>query len=184
MNSSQHGCTNQASASKSPDAAYYSLNSSVGTLFGSPWFILVVSCSTVVSSICPNTISATVVRLCHLWPVVHHICHVADFEQSHFAMHGTLLPRGHANTFTNSAVSEMLPPLARKPVIMPFWTSDKSLRFCITLTIEMFFPALIPLYIRSTALCRHLPSVIGYLTLKWTGTWWSHCVTGLCIISV
>ncbi|GFW86711.1 DUF4817 domain-containing protein [Trichonephila clavipes] len=41
----------------------------------------------------------------------------------------------------------MLPPLARKPMILPFWTSDKSLRFCITPTIGMFSEALThPLY--------------------------------------
>ncbi|GBM41432.1 Calmodulin [Araneus ventricosus] len=49
----------------------------------------------------------------------------------------------------------MLPPLARKPIIMPFWTSDKSLRFCITPTIEMLSDALgHPLY---TLHCIVLP---------------------------
>jgi hypothetical protein len=49
--------------------------------------------------------------------------------------------------FTKWAVSEMLPPFARKPMIMPFSTSDKSLRFCITPTIAMFYDLLgHPLY--------------------------------------
>ncbi|GFV90100.1 calmodulin [Trichonephila clavipes] len=49
----------------------------------------------------------------------------------------------------------MLPPLARKPMILPFGTSDKSIRFCITPTIEMFSEALThPLY---TLNCTVLP---------------------------
>ncbi|GBM32974.1 hypothetical protein AVEN_225421-1, partial [Araneus ventricosus] len=49
----------------------------------------------------------------------------------------------------------MLPPLARKPIIMPFWTSAKSLRFCITPTIEKLSDALgHPLY---TLHCNVLP---------------------------
>ncbi|GFV57646.1 hypothetical protein TNCV_3132341 [Trichonephila clavipes] len=37
-----------------------------------------------------------------------------------------------------SFTSKMLPPLSRKPMIIPFWTSDKSLHFCIAQTIAMF----------------------------------------------
>ncbi|GFX24706.1 hypothetical protein TNCV_3344861 [Trichonephila clavipes] len=48
--------------------------------------------------------------------------------QSHFVMHGMLLPQ----QYTNLAVPEMLPTLAQKPMLMPFWMSDKSLCFCIT----------------------------------------------------
>ncbi|GFW15042.1 hypothetical protein TNCV_983341 [Trichonephila clavipes] len=46
MNSSQHRYTNQASASGA-QTQQCSLNSSLGDTFDSPWFILVVSCSTV-----------------------------------------------------------------------------------------------------------------------------------------
>ncbi|GFY21577.1 hypothetical protein TNCV_1167221 [Trichonephila clavipes] len=46
MNSSQHRCTNQASASEA-QTQQCSLNSSLGDTFGSPLVHFVVSCSTV-----------------------------------------------------------------------------------------------------------------------------------------
>ncbi|GFV33217.1 hypothetical protein TNCV_2897961 [Trichonephila clavipes] len=42
------------------------------------------------------------------------------FEQSHFSMHGTLFTSGGMRTVHKLSRFEMLPPLARKPMIMSF----------------------------------------------------------------
>ncbi|GFS85607.1 uncharacterized protein TNCV_2794441 [Trichonephila clavipes] len=163
---------NQASASEA-QTQQCSLNSSLGDTFGSPLVHFGGQLLNGSPSICPNTSPQTVVRLCHLWPVVHHICHVADFEQSHFAMHGTLLPRRHANSsqtqpFRNAST---LGPKANDHALL---TSDKSLRFCITPTIEMFSEALThPLY---TLNCTVLPPAFcdWLFNSEVESKWWSH----------
>ncbi|GFW41714.1 RNA-directed DNA polymerase from mobile element jockey [Trichonephila clavipes] len=153
MNSSQHRCTNQASASEA-QTQQCSLNSSLGDTFGS---LLVHFGGQLLNgspSICPNaspqpsfasviygpwctTFATSLILNSPILPCTVHFYHAA------------------CEQFTNSAVSEMLPPLARKPMILPFWTSDKSLRFCITPMIEMFSEALRhPLY---TLNCTVLP---------------------------
>ncbi|GFT15968.1 neural-cadherin [Trichonephila clavipes] len=68
----------------------------------------------------------------------------------------------------HKAVSEMLPPLTQQPRIVPFSTSDKLIRFCITpRTANAVFSQ--PLYSLNYTV---LPSVIGYLpsTSKVTAT--------------
>ncbi|GFW86955.1 uncharacterized protein TNCV_1383711 [Trichonephila clavipes] len=112
-------------------------------------------------------ISAAVVHLCYLCPMVHHICHVTDFGQSHFAMHSILLPRQHTNSSQTSTVG-------LKAKDLSFWMSDKSLRFCIAPTIAMFSEALThPLY---TLNC----SVLLLAFCDWIfevdveSTWWLH----------
>ncbi|GFW56060.1 uncharacterized protein TNCV_374661 [Trichonephila clavipes] len=154
MNSSQHRCTNQASASEA-QMQQCSLNSSLGDTFGSPLVRFGGQLLNGSPSICPNaspqpsfasviygswctTFASSLILNSPILPCTVHFYH-----------------GGTRTVHKNSAVSEMLPPLARKPMIMPFWTSDKSLRFCITPTIEMFSEALThPLY---TLKCTVLP---------------------------
>ncbi|GFX26605.1 hypothetical protein TNCV_4536161 [Trichonephila clavipes] len=93
MNISQHRCMNQASALEAL-TQQRSLNSSLGDIVGSP---LVHPCGQLLNVYSPERISTVVVHLNHLRPAVHRICHVADFGQSHFAMHGIHLSRRHVN---------------------------------------------------------------------------------------
>ncbi|GBO45157.1 hypothetical protein AVEN_128842-1 [Araneus ventricosus] len=103
--------------------------------------------------------------------MVHHMCHDADFGYCHAQYTFTTAAR---EQFTKLAVSEMLPPLARKPIIMTFWTSDKLLRFCITPMIEMLSDALgHPLY---TLHCTVLPPAFcdWLFHVDVESRWWSH----------
>ncbi|GFX81872.1 uncharacterized protein TNCV_2570721 [Trichonephila clavipes] len=170
MNSSQHRCTNQTSASET-QTQQCSLNSSLGDTFGSPLVHFSGQVLNGSPSICPNASlqPSFASVICGLWCTTFATSLVLTVPFCHARYTFTMAAR---EQFTNS--SEMLPPLAQKPMIMPFWTSDKSLRFCITPTIEMFFEALThPLY---TLNCTMLPPAFcDWLFNSYVeSTWWSH----------
>ncbi|GFW37191.1 hypothetical protein TNCV_5020891 [Trichonephila clavipes] len=75
----------------------HSLSSSLEDTFGSLLVHLGGQLLNGSTSIRLNT-STAVVHFCHLWPLVHHICHITDFGQSHFAMHSILLPLWDTNS--------------------------------------------------------------------------------------
>ncbi|GFV51333.1 uncharacterized protein TNCV_3615311 [Trichonephila clavipes] len=152
-----------------------SLNSSLGDTFGSP----LVHFGGQLLNGCART------HLCNRRSPLSSMARGAphlprpDFEQSHFAMHVIFdtFTTAACEQFTKLSRFEMLPPLVRKPMIMPiwtFWTSDKSLRFCITSMIEMFSKALRhPLY---TLNCTVLPPAFcdWLFNSDVESTWWSH----------
>jgi hypothetical protein len=118
------------------------------TLLVTPWFIWAVSCSTV----------ARLFARTHL--------RSRRSPLSSMARGAPHLPRRQ--------ILEMLPPLARKPMIMPFSTSDKSTRFCITPTIAIFYDSRgRPLY---TLHCNVLPPAFcdWLFHVDVESRWWSH----------
>ncbi|GFU92557.1 uncharacterized protein TNCV_4794861 [Trichonephila clavipes] len=159
MNSSQHRCTNQASASEA-QTQQCSLNSSLGDTFGSPLIHFGGQLLNGSPSICPNTSPqpsfASVIY--GPWCTTFATSLILNSPFSPCSVHFY-----HGGTRT----VHKLPPLARKPMILPFWTSDKSLRFCITPTIEMFSEALN---------CTVLPPAFcdWLFNSEVESTWWSH----------
>ncbi|GFT82267.1 hypothetical protein TNCV_4650751 [Trichonephila clavipes] len=130
------------------------------TLLVAPWFSLVVSCSTVARLSARTHLRNRRSPLSSMARGAPHFCHVPDFEQSHFAMHGTLY-HGGMRTVHKLSRFELLPPLARKPMIMPFGRRINRFVSALRQRLKCFPKPSHTLYIRSTALCCHLPSVIG-----------------------
>ncbi|GFX27366.1 hypothetical protein TNCV_3341781 [Trichonephila clavipes] len=165
MNSSQHRCTNQTTASEA-QAQQCSLNSSLGDTFGSPLVHFGVSCSTVAR------LSART-HLRNRRSPLSSMARGAPHFATSLILNSPILPctvhfyHGGTRTVHKLSRFEMLPPLARKPMIMPFGRRINRFVSALRQRLKCFPKPSHTLYIRSTVLCCHLPSVIGYLTLKW-----------------
>ena len=127
------------------------------TLLLAPCFICSVSCSTI----------ACLFAWMHLGSHCSLLSSMSHGEQNLPCHWFWTVPFCHAwytftmaacKKFSNLAILEMFPLLARKPVIMPFRMSDESVCFCITSMIAMFSEALThPSYMFSYTV---LPSAI------------------------
>ncbi|GFX81611.1 hypothetical protein TNCV_4179511 [Trichonephila clavipes] len=123
MNNKQHRCMNQASDSES-QTQQRSLNSSSKDNVDSPMVEVGGQLLNGSTSIHPNASTQplfTSVIYCS-WCTTFAPLRFLTVSFYH-AWH--TFTTAASEQFTNLAVSEMLPPLARKPMIMPLWTSDK-----------------------------------------------------------
>ncbi|GFU57251.1 calmodulin [Trichonephila clavipes] len=144
MNSSQHRCMNQASASEG-QTQQCPLNSSLGDTVGSPLIHLggqlLNGSTSILPNVSPQLLFTSVIY--GLW--------CTTFASS-LILDSPILP---CTVYFYNGGTRTVPPLARKSMIMPFWTSDKLFRFCITPTIVMFSGALT--HLLHTLNCTVLP---------------------------
>lgn len=138
------------------------------TLLVASWFIWVVSRSMVARLFARthlhsrrsnmSSIARSAPHFWRFWSSIVTFCH-ARYTFSAAAL----------EEFTKLASSEILPPLAREPIALLFGCRINCFISELRLRLQCLPIPSNTLYVRSTAMCFHLSSVIGYFTLQLLG---------------